>query len=69
VLPIGGIREPILKGHKPEKVEEQYELLRQAMKRLLDGREPKRQQIRVLRQPIYQRGDTILVARRRKKEA
>lgn len=42
---------------------EQYKLLRQAMKRLLDSKEPKRQQICALRRLIYQRGDTLLVAR------
>ena len=62
-LSIGDIKELVLEGHRPENVGEQYGLLRQAMKRLLDGREPKRQQIRALRRLIYQRGDTLLVAR------
>ena len=62
-LSIRDIKELVLEGHRPENVGEQYGLLRQAMKRLLDGREPKRQQIRALRRLIYQRGDTLLVAR------
>jgi hypothetical protein len=62
-LSIRDIKELVLEGHRPENVGEQYELLRQAMKRLLDSKEPKRQQICALRRLIYQRGDTLLVAR------
>jgi len=44
-------------------VDNQYTLLVHAMRRLLQGKEPHRQQVRALRRLVYGMGDTILVAK------
>ena len=50
-------------GFHPKNVEFQYTLLFHAMHWLLGGKEPHKQQVRVLHQLVYQLGDTILVAK------
>src|SRR5438045_8973151 len=50
-------------GFHPKNVELQYTLLFHAMCQLLRGKEPHKQQVRVLCQLVYQLGDTILVAK------
>ena len=46
-----------------QNVEVQYHLISRAMRRLLNGSEPHRQQVRALRRLVYGLGDTILVAK------
>jgi superfamily II DNA helicase RecQ len=46
-----------------QSVEDQHHLLSRAMCRLLNGKEPHRQQVRALRRLVYGMGDTILVAK------
>src|SRR4029077_21285040 len=41
----------------------QYPLLSSAMRRLLNGKEPQRQQVRALRRLVYGMGNTMLVAK------
>jgi superfamily II DNA helicase RecQ len=46
-----------------QNVEVQHLLISRAMRRLLNGKEPHRQQVRALRRLVYGLGDTILVAK------
>ena len=48
---------------QPGNTDKQVEVLTCAMKRLLGGHEPHKQQVQVLHQLVYQIGDTMLIAK------
>src|SRR5467141_815784 len=58
-----GLNELVEQGFQPNNVNKQYDIILLALRQLLDGREPRPQQVRALRRLVYQLGDALLIAR------
>jgi superfamily II DNA/RNA helicase len=50
-------------GFLPNNIDLQEDIISRAMKKLLNGREPRYQQVRSLRRLVYRLGDTMLIAK------
>lgn len=61
--PISELRKLVKECGHPNNVSYQLPLISAALRHLLNGREPHRQQVRVVRRLVYQLGDTLLAAK------